>query len=102
MSVELELGAIDITDALSLSADVSDELSIADGKEIFKETGVTSYEMLDDLPRLNGQTIIGDMAEKDPTVPNWAKQETKPTYSFDETGLEELSITAIEALWNGL
>lgn len=102
MSVELELGSINITDALSLNADIPDELSISDGKEIFKENGVTSYEMLDDLPRLNGQTIIGDMAEKDPTVPDWAKQETKPKYSYDETGLEELSIAAIEALWNGL
>ncbi len=102
MSVDLKLGSLYITDELSLSVGVQEELSISDGKEIFKENGVTSYEMLDDLPRLNGQTIIGDVTEKDPTVPSWAKAETKPTYSYDETGLEELSVAAIEALWNGL
>lgn len=45
-----------------------------------------SYNDLEDKPRLNGETIVGDMAEKDPTVPNWAKSPTKPEYTAEDVG----------------
>lgn len=45
-----------------------------------------SYNDLEDKPRLNGETIVGDMVETDPTVPNWAKAPTKPEYSANEVG----------------
>ena len=45
-----------------------------------------SYNDLEDKPRLNGETIAGDMVEKDPTVPNWAKAPTKPDYNAEEVG----------------
>lgn len=45
-----------------------------------------SYNDLEDKPRLNGEVIVGDMAETDPTVPNWAKAPTKPEYSANEVG----------------
>ena len=101
--VVLELGSLEVTDALSLSADATGELSVSDSKEIYKDHDViTSYELLDDLPTLDGITIKGAMSEKDPTVPAWAKAESKPAYSYIEVGLEELDTAAIEALWNGL
>ena len=42
-------------------------MDLTDGKEIYKET-TNKYEELRNLPTLNGEVIIGDMQEKDPTV----------------------------------
>lgn len=56
-------------------------------QEVFESKGGgTDYENLNNLPRLNGQVIKGDMEESDPTVPAWAKKETKPTYTAEEVG----------------
>lgn len=46
---------------------VNAEMDLTDGKEIYKET-TNNYEELRNLPTLNGEVIIGDMQEKDPTV----------------------------------
>ena len=43
------------------------EMDLTDGKEIYKEM-TNNYEELINLPTLNGEVIIGDMKEKDPTV----------------------------------
>lgn len=45
-----------------------------------------SYKELLDKPKLNGETIEGDMMETDPTVPDWAKAPTKPEYKAEEVG----------------
>lgn len=45
-----------------------------------------SYKELLDKPKLNGETIDGDMNETDPTVPAWAKTPTKPEYNAEEVG----------------
>lgn len=57
-------------------------------EEVFenKEGGVTDYEKLNNLPRLNGKEIKGDMEESDPTVPAWAKEKEKPKYTAEEVG----------------
>ena len=44
----------------------------------------TDYLDLLNKPRLNDKTIQGDMYEEDPTVPDWAKQENKPSYEASE------------------
>ena len=56
-------------------------------QEVFENKGgETDYERLNNLPRLNGEVIKGDMKETDPTVPSWAKQKTKPAYTAEEVG----------------
>lgn len=42
------------------------------------------YEKLKNKPTLNGEEIIGEMNESDPTVPSWAKKPRKPEYSYEE------------------
>ena len=61
---------------------------------------VTSdYEKLTNNPQLDGATIIGDMHEKDPTVPTWAKSTSKPAYTAAETGaVDEDSTITIDDL----
>ncbi len=90
MSVTLELDEIKVTGSLDLS----------DGKEIYKEQtgGTRNYEELENLPSLDGEKIIGNIRERDPTVPDWAKAPTKPTYQADEVGAipEESAISIAE------
>ncbi|MBO7695426.1 MAG: hypothetical protein J6T10_22605 [Methanobrevibacter sp.] len=67
---------------------------------------VDNYELLRNLPKLNGQTIIGNMEEIDPTVPGWAKNDTKPSYVYSEVGAvgeeNELNLTEIDRLFNAV
>ena len=64
------------------------------------------YNILKNKPTLNGVILQGDVQEKDPTVPDWAKSQTRPVYSAQDVGalgkedVEELSLTALEQLWN--
>lgn len=44
------------------------------------------YELLKNKPSINGTELIGNYNEIDPTVPEWSKESTKPTYTYDETG----------------
>ena len=52
----------------------------------FDGAAIKSYNDLNDLPKLDGRTIIGDLPELDPTVPAWAKAPTKPDYNAEEVG----------------
>lgn len=45
-----------------------------------------SYKDLEDKPTLDGETIDGDMKEKDPTVPSWAKAPKPPAYTAEDVG----------------
>ncbi|MCI7041692.1 MAG: hypothetical protein MR992_06130 [Lachnospiraceae bacterium] len=64
--------------------------------------GASSYEELQGKPSINGTELSGNKtlaelgiqpagsyleSESDPTVPDWAKQPTKPTYTKSEVGL---------------
>lgn len=64
---------------------VSADMDLTDGKEIYYET-TDDYEKLQNLPELDGRTIIGNVNELDPTVPGWAKEENKPAYNAGEVG----------------
>ena len=48
--------------------------------------GTTDYEKLRNKPKLNGNEIIGEVQEIDPTVPTWAKAETRPVYTPEDVG----------------
>lgn len=52
----------------------------------FNGAALKSYNDLNDLPKLDGRIIIGDIPELDPTVPAWAKASTKPEYNAEEVG----------------
>lgn len=80
-----------------LAMNVQDLVQVAAGDD---------YNALQNKPTLNGVVIQGDMKEKDPTVPDWAKTRTRPVYTAQDVGalgiedVEELSLTALEQLWN--
>ena len=68
--------------------------------------GTDDYEKLKNLPSLNGEKIIGNMSERDPTVPDWAKSPEKPRYTAEELGAvnseDAISLEEIDAIFNGL
>ena len=96
---------------------INDEFSInlAEANENlgfdFKEqyvAGTSDYNKLKNKPTLNGKEIIGAMEEIDPTVPTWAKSETRPIYTPEDVGamaegsVTSVSTTEIDELWNSL
>ena len=65
--------------------------------------GTSDYERLSNHPKINGVTLVGNKtaeelelqpkgdyltSESDPTVPQWAKNPTKPTYTPTEVGAD--------------
>lgn len=79
-SIELDGNAVEI----DIPMEIDDVYLNLD----YDETVVLSrsYNDLEDKPRLNGETIVGDMVETDPTVPNWAKSPTPPEYTAEDVG----------------
>lgn len=87
--------------------DESDKLQIESLDEKFVE-GTSDYNKLKNKPKLNGNEIIGEVEEIDPTVPTWAKEETKPVYTPEDIGAMAegsviyVSTTELDELWNSL
>ena len=68
--------------------------------------GTDDYEKLKNLPRLNGEPIVGDVSERDPTVPDWAKNPEKPHYTAEELGAvnsaDAITLEELDRIFNGL
>lgn len=77
--------------------------------------GTRNYEKLNNKPSINDVELIGNKTltelglaseETDPTVPDWAKEENKPTYTADEVGAvdadNEISLEQIDAWFNAV
>lgn len=88
-----------------IKMEISDDSNIElESDEV--NSGTDDYEKLKNLPRLNGEPIIGDVSERDPTVPDWAKSPEKPRYTAEELGAvnsaDAIALEEIEAIFNGL
>lgn len=64
------------------------------------------YNLLRNIPQLDGRPIVGDIPELDPTVPDWAKSPTKPEYTAEDVGavaekdLEAFTPADLETMWD--
>lgn len=65
---------------------VSAQASTGTGGGSGGSVGTMDYNQLENRPMLNGKTLEGDVDETDPTVPAWAKNPVKPTYTAAEVG----------------
>lgn len=87
--------------------DESDKLQIEILDEKFVE-GTSDYNKLKNKPKLNGNEIIGEVEEIDPTVPTWAKAETRPVYTPEDIGamaegsVASVSTNELDEIWNSL
>lgn len=76
---------------------------LADDGDYKSVTSIIDYNDLSDKPQINSVTLTGNKTssdlglqpagdylteEVDPTVPSWAKQPTKPSYTYTEVGAE--------------
>jgi len=52
----------------TMTGTLASTVDVAGGKAVLGGTGTKDYTKLENLPTLNGDTIIGDMDEVDPTV----------------------------------
>ena len=81
-------------------------VNYADNKYIIKKIGVSSYSQLDGLPSINGNPLIDNYDEEDPTVPNWAKTPNKPEYTAYEVGAvdknNELALQEIDRMFEAV
>lgn len=69
-------------------------------------TGEEDYRVLKNKPSINGQRLIGNYNEIDPTVPGWAKGSFKPKYTASEVGAlgsdSEVSFSDLKAVWDSV
>lgn len=92
----------------NIEIDVKDESDYIQLDLNEEYVGTTDYEKLRNKPKLNGNEIIGEVEEIDPTVPLWAKAETRPVYTPEDIGamaegsVTSVSTTKLDELWNSL
>jgi len=90
MTLDAELTVNDYTLAAKLDKDL---ISLASEVSLGTEGGGTSdYRKLKNKPTINGTELYDNYDEIDPTVPDWAKEATKPTYTAEELGLDHEEI----------
>lgn len=96
---------MDISEDIEMKMETSEDIDFNIKEEIHK-VYEDDYEKLRNLPSLNGEKIVGNVKERDPTVPNWAKQSSKPSYTANEVGAVDdgnaLSLAEIDEIFNGL
>lgn len=69
-------------------------------------SGTNDYLDLINKPSINGKELVDNFNEEDPTVPEWAKAETKPSYTPEEIGAisadDEMSFADVKAIWDSV
>ena len=104
---DIQMNIQDESDKLQIEINEDKETISLDLDEKFVE-GTNDYNKLKNKPKLNGNEIIGEVEEIDPTVPTWAKAETRPVYTPEDVGaMAEGSVTSVstselDELWKSL
>lgn len=73
----MELDADFDTNEVELEVDMEDIYTVDVG-------GTSDYRKLKNKPSINGTELYDNYNEIDPTVPAWAKQNSKPNYTASE------------------
>lgn len=104
---DIQMNIQDESDKLQVEINEEKETLSLGLDEKFVE-GTNDYNKLKNKPKLNGNEIIGEVEEIDPTVPTWAKSETRPVYTPEDVGamaegsVTSVSTTELDELWNSL
>lgn len=87
--------------ALDIFVDAETEINADISDDFYVEQ---DYNNLLNRPTFNGSVLEGDVTEKDPTVPAWAKAPVKPQYSAEEVGAipvsAGLNAADLEYMWD--
>nr|DAT34246.1 MAG TPA: hypothetical protein [Caudoviricetes sp.] len=104
---DIQMNIQDESDKLQIEINEDKETLTLGLYEKFVE-GTNDYNKLKNKPKLNGNEIIGEVEEIDPTVPTWAKAETRPIYTPEDIGamaegsVTSISTTELDELWISL
>lgn len=104
---DIQMTMQDESDKLQIEINEDKETLTLGLDEKFVE-GTNDYNKLKNKPKLNGNEIIGEVEEIDPTVPTWAKAETRPIYTPEDIGamaegsVTSISTTELDELWISL
>lgn len=104
---DIQMNIQDESDKLQIEINEDKETLTLGLYEKFVE-GTNDYNKLKNKPKLNGNEIIGEVEEIDPTVPTWAKAETRPVYTPEDIGamaegsVTSISTTELDELWISL
>lgn len=104
---DIQMNIQDESDKLQIEINEDKETLTLGLDEKFVE-GTNDYNKLKNKPKLNGNEIIGEVEEIDPTVPTWAKAETRPIYTPEDIGamaegsVISVSTTELDELWSSL
>lgn len=104
---DIQMNIQDESDKLQVEINEDKETLSLGLDEKFVE-GTNDYNKLKNKPKLNGNEIIGEVEEIDPTVPTWAKAETRPVYTPEDVGamaegsVISVSTSELDELWNSL
>ena len=104
---DIQMNIQDESDKLQIEINEDKETLTLGLDEKFVE-GTSDYNKLKSKPKLNGNEIIGEVEEIDPTVPTWAKAETRPVYTPEDIGamaegsVTSVSTTELDELWDSL
>ena len=89
---------------IDLSVEKEEDLNLSISEEIVG--GTEDYRILKNKPTINGERLVDNYNEIDPTVPSWAKDSFKPKYTADEVGAldseSEVSFSDIKAVWDSV
>ena len=69
-----------------VEGDVNTDSEVGGEVEIPTAVYEKDYQKLDNKPSINGTELYDNYDEIDPTVPGWAKTQSKPSYTADEIG----------------
>lgn len=100
-----EIGKLEIPTSLSELSDDAEYRTVTDTeKNTWNQKSDFSgkYEDLEGTPSIpskvseleNDSNFLTSYTETDPTVPAWAKEPTKPAYTFDEVGAEKVGVAS--------
>lgn len=104
---DIQMNIQDESDNLQIEINEDKETLTLGLDEKFVE-GTNDYNKLKNKPKLNGNEIIGYVEEIDPTVPTWAKAETRPVYTPEDIGaiaegsIASVSTNELDEIWNSL
>lgn len=104
---DIQMNIQDESDKIQIEINEDKEtLSLGLDEKFVEDT--SDYNKLKNKPKLNGNEIIGEVEEIDPTVPTWAKAETRPVYTPEDVGamaegsVISVSTSELDELWNSL
>ena len=102
----IELDAELYSDDLEFDSEFStpETLSLEGDIGVIHPVTANDYRKLVNKPHINGTELYDNYDEIDPTVPLWAKENTKPEYTAEEVGAlnedAEMSLTDVKGIWD--